>query len=145
MKLPNHQFLIVALFWILSSLSSYSQSASSQPLRVKLQLISKGFTSPVGMACANDGSNRLFVIEQGGKIKIIKNGQLLQTPFLNISKKLVGLNIAYSEKGLLGLAFHPKYKTNGRFFVYYSAPYEDKKYDHQSVIAEYRVSATNAD
>ncbi len=118
---------------------------SLPPLKIKLKLITKGFTSPVGMASPKDGTNRIFVVEQGGKIKIIKNGVLLPTPFINISDRLDGLNIAYSEKGLLGLAFHPNYKTNGRFFVYYSAPFDNKNFDHKSVLAEFKVSATNPD
>jgi len=69
------------------------------------------------MASPKEGSNRLFVIEQRGKIKIIKKGEVLAIPFLDISDKLDELNIGYSEKGLLGLAFHPQYKNNGRFFV----------------------------
>jgi len=97
------------------------------------------------MAAPNDGSNRLFVIEQGGKIKIIKNGEVISTPFLIVTDKLDGLNIAYSEKGLLGLAFHPDYKTNGRFFIYYSAPASGKGIDHKSVVAEYKVSSANCD
>jgi glucose/arabinose dehydrogenase len=114
-------------------------------LKIKLQLIAKGFTSPVGMASPKDGSNRIFIIEQSGKIKIIKNGRILPVPFLNISERMEKLNIAYSEKGLLGLAFHPAYKTNGRFFVYYSAPFNNKNFDHKSVLAEYRVSKANPD
>ena len=117
---------------------------SPNPIRIKLQLIAKGLVSPLGMTVANDGSNRLFILEQAGKIKIIKNGILLEKPFLDISKKLDHLNIAYSEKGLLGMAFHPQYKTNGKFFIYYSAPNADQNYDHLSIIAEYKVSA-NAD
>ena len=112
---------------------------------MKLTKIDGGFTSPVGMASPKDGSYRLFVIEQGGKIKIIKNHQTLETPFLNLSKKLDGLNIAYSEKGLLGLAFHPDYKNNRRFFVYYSAPVNNRDYDHKSIVAEYKASNSNPD
>jgi len=114
-------------------------------LKIKLKLVSKGFTSPVGMASPKDGSNRLFVIEQGGKIKLVKNGVLNDVAFLDISNHLDRLNLAYSEKGLLGLAFHPGYKTNGRFFVYYSAPSTDKKFDHQSIVAEMHVSSANPD
>src|ERR1041385_1670394 len=82
-------------------LSFLSQQSSLPPLNVKLTQVARGLTSPVGMAAPNDGSNRLFVIEQTGKIKIIKNGEVVSTPFLNVSDKLDGLNIAYSEKGLL--------------------------------------------
>ena len=96
------------------------------------------------MAVANDGSNRLFILEQGGRIRIVKEGNLVRKPFLDISAHLDKLNSGYSEKGLLGLAFHPQYKSNGRFFVYYSAPASRPGYDHNSIVAEYKVSA-NAD
>jgi glucose/arabinose dehydrogenase len=129
---------------LLFLLTSFSPADEHLPaMKIKLKLISKGFTSPVGMASPKDGTNRIFVVEQGGKIKISKNGALLPTPFLNISDRLDGLNIAYSEKGLLGLAFHPDYKTNGRFFVYYSAPFDNKNFDHKSVLAEFKVSANS--
>lgn len=119
--------------------------SANPPLKLKMVKIASGFTSPVGMASPHDGTNRIFIIEQGGKIKIIKKGKVLPEPFLNVSAKLDGLNIAYSEKGLLGLAFHPQYKSNGRFFIYYSAPIKSSGYDHKSIIAEYRVSAGNPD
>src|SRR5688500_5300623 len=60
------------------------------------------------------GSGRLFVLEKGGRIRIIENDQLLETPFLDITDR-VGSN--GNEQGLLGLAFHPGYQENGRFFV----------------------------
>src|SRR5262249_28781803 len=126
-------------------LSSNAQESEFPSLKVKLTQVAKGLPSPVGMASPHDGTNRLFVIEQGGKIKIIKNGEVLSTPFLTVTDKLDGLNIAYSEKGLLGLAFHPDYKTNGRFFIYYSAPASGKDVDHKSIVAEYKVSAGNPD
>ena len=137
----------LALVFLISSgtFLSFTEEPGLPDLKIKLQLITKGLTSPVGMASPRDGTNRLFIIEQGGKIKIIKSGMLLSTPFLNISYKLDGLNIAYSEKGLLGIAFHPEYKTNGRFFVYYSAPTKEKNSDHKSVLASYKVSAANPD
>ena len=122
------------------------QGQSSLPvLKIKLQPVAENLTSPVGLAAPNDGSGRLFVIEQQGKIKIIKNGKVLLSPFLTITGKLDGLNIAYSEKGLLGLAFHPDYRSNGKFYVYYSAPYHGSGFDHKSILAEYRVSSVNPD
>lgn len=119
-------------------------SSGQQAINVRLQQVAKELTSPVGLAAPADGTSRLFVIEQSGKIKIIKNGVVLPIPFLTLTSKLDGLNIAYSEKGLLGLAFHPAYKTNGRFFVYYSAPFSSG-YDHKSILAEYKVSANDPD
>ena len=119
----------------------YSQSAPD----VKRVLITRGLTAPVGMAFPPDGSNRIFIIEQAGKIRILKNGILLPKPFLNISAKLDKLNKSYSEKGLLGLAFHPGYQSNGKFYVYYSAPADGSGVDHKSILAEYKVSAGNPD
>ncbi len=128
-------YLLILLCYL--SVISRAQNA----LHVKLNQIAKGLTSPVGMAAPNDGSNRLFVIEQGGRIKIIKNNAVLPTPFIDLSPKLDALNIGYSEKGLLGLAFDPDYQKNGRFYVYYSAPTEQPGYDHQSIVAAYSVSS----
>lgn len=108
---------------------------------IKLKLITKGLTGPVAMDCPKDQSKRLFICEQTGKIKIVKNGVLLEKPFLDIGSKLDGVNKIYSEKGLLGIAFHPKYKSNGKFYIYYSAPESDKKFDHKSILAQYKVSS----
>jgi len=120
-----------------------SARAQSDVVKIKLVPVVSGLTSPVGMATPNDGSGRIFVFEQSGKVRIVKNGVLSEIPFLDVSSRLDGLNIAYSEKGLLGMAFHPDYKNNGRFFIYYSAPDKLPKFDHKSVIAEYKVSATD--
>lgn len=72
-------------------------------------------------------------------------GHCLSTPFLDIKDKMVKLIPFYDERGLLGLAFHPQYTTNGRFFVDYSAPTTTPGMDHKDVIAEFHVSAQNPD
>ena len=92
------------------------------PITIELQPVAAGLTAPVGVTHAGDGSGRLFIFEQSGQIQIVENGVLLPTPFLDISAKLPVLNPFFDERGLLGLAFHPNYATNGRFFVRYSAP-----------------------
>ncbi len=135
--------ILLAILFCIYSLACRAQSALPA-IKVRLQAVAKDLTSPVGLASPADETSRLFVIEQSGKIKIIKDGVVLPVPFLTITDKLDGLNVAYSEKGLLGMAFHPGYKTNGRFFVYYSAPYSSS-YDHKSILAEYKVSANNPD
>ncbi|AZA57930.1 PQQ-dependent sugar dehydrogenase [Chryseobacterium shandongense] len=82
---------------------------------INLEEFATGFTAPVEITHAND--NRMFVVQQNGIIKIVQpNGTLNSADFLNISSK-----ITYGgERGLLGLAFHPQYATNGYFFVYYN-------------------------
>ncbi|HEX9333059.1 MAG TPA: PQQ-dependent sugar dehydrogenase [Anaerolineales bacterium] len=79
-----------------------------------------------------DGSGRLFVLEKVGRIRIIQDGQLLETPFLDISSKV---GSSGNEQGLLGLAFHPQYAQNGRFFVNYT----DNNGD--TVLARFQVSS----
>jgi glucose/arabinose dehydrogenase len=79
------------------------------------QVVTFGLERPVELQA--DGSGRLFVIEKLGHIHIIENGQLIDTPFLNIEDRV---NISGNEMGLLGLAFHPNYEQNGYFFVNYT-------------------------
>jgi glucose/arabinose dehydrogenase len=91
------------------------------------------FADPIGVTNAGDGSNRLFVVERAGTIRVVKNGQLLVTPFLNISSLINCTDCG--ERGLLGLAFHPDYENNGDFFVFYTRTGGDL------VVARYEVSA----
>jgi len=91
-----------------------------------------GVRLPVFLTHAGDGSGRIFVVQKTGQIRIIKSGALVEAPFLDVSSKLTSVGF---EQGLLGLAFHPRYKDNGFFFFYYSAP------DRSITIARYRVSA----
>ena len=112
---------------------------------IRLDKIASGLQSPLLLTSANDGSNRLFVLEQTGKIRIIKNGQLLATPFLDVSSKMIKISPVYDERGLLGLAFHPDYIHNGRFFIYYCTPPTSQGVNHENVIAEYRVNPLDPD
>jgi glucose/arabinose dehydrogenase len=90
-----------------------------------------GFASPVFMTAAHDGSGRLFVAEQGGRVKVIsRDGTVLPTPLLDISKRVS----KGTEQGLLGLAFHPNFKTNGKFYVDFTNLAGD------TAINEYRLS-----
>jgi hypothetical protein len=99
--------------------------------QITLSPVLSGLSSPVFAGHAGDGSNRLFIVERGGVIRVMQPGASSSTVFLNISARLV----AGGEQGLLGLAFHPQYLTNGRFFVFYT-----RVGDGTLVIAEYKVS-----
>ena len=115
---------------------------------VGLRLIADGFTSPVALVEAPDGSGRRFVVDQAGVIRIITAaGNLLPQPFLDLRSRIVPLMPAFDERGVLGLAFHPRYVDNGRFFVYYSAPLRPGApagYNHTARVSEFRVSAADA-
>ena len=135
---------------------------------VDIRLIADNMISPIGVVALpgngqrgkgdhsdNDkrkqgDDRRLFVIDQAGKIWIIdKHGKKLTTPFLDITAKMVPLSPFYDERGLLGFAFHPDYKKNGRFFVYYTAPPRAGGpapgilWNNLSKIVEFKVSAWN--
>jgi glucose/arabinose dehydrogenase len=99
---------------------------------IQLQQVATGFASPVTVTNAGDGSGRLFIVQQTGEIRILINGTVLPTPFLDISD-LVGCGCG--EQGLLGLAFHPDYAKNGFFYVDYT---DD---DGNTQVARYTVSA----
>ncbi|HEX5164031.1 MAG TPA: PQQ-dependent sugar dehydrogenase, partial [Thermomicrobiales bacterium] len=74
--------------------------------------------APVAMTNAGDGTNRLFVVERSGRIRVIVDGQLQETPFLDLTDRV---HTDDSEQGLLALAFHPDYENNGELFVLYTA------------------------
>lgn len=141
-----HLFPTIIFFLLLScSFTARNENEEAPAYSLSLKLVASDLEAPVGMAVANDGTNRLFVIEQKGAIRIIKNGALTSSPFRDITSIVDHGSNTYSEKGLLGLAFHPQYKSNGRFYVYYSSATTVKDMDHKSVIAEYTVSPSNAD
>ena len=115
-------FLILMMTLVLAA---WSQPGAASAAGFSVTLVQGGFTQPVFVT--NAGDARLFVVEQTGKIKIIGGGT-----FLDLTSKIV----SGPEQGLLGLAFHPDYATNGLFYVKYNA-----KGTGKNVIAEYHVSA----
>ncbi len=97
--------------------------AGTVQAKIGLKLVASRFANPVALAFPPDGTGRLFVVDQIGKIYTIKqDGTTSEVPFLDISSEVVELNPKYDERGLLGLAFHPRFKDNGRFYIFYSAP-----------------------
>jgi glucose/arabinose dehydrogenase len=129
------------------------------PVRIELQSVASGLAAPVDFVSANDGSGRMFIVDQVGKILVLKNGQVLGTPFLDVSSRLVTLNGQYDERGLLGLAFHPGFSDSNspgfrKLYTYSSESVNGaadftvpnpNPFNHQSVIAEWQVSAGNPD
>ena len=93
------------------------------------RLVASGLRNPLDLQAAPGDRERLYVVEQGGRIRIIRNGQLQPTPFLDVSGRIS----SGGERGLLGLAFHPQFATNRRFFVNYTNPRGDTH------VAEFRA------
>jgi hypothetical protein len=128
--------LALILLSSLLGLNSYSQ-----PGQLSMVNFSTGFNSPVDITHAGD--DRIFVVEQDGKIFILnQQGQRITTPFLNIDPRV---NSAASERGLLGLAFHPNYAGNGYFFVNYTNSAGSTVISRFSVTSDPNVADPNSE
>jgi glucose/arabinose dehydrogenase len=127
-------------------------------IKLTFSTVASGLTAPLEVTSAADGSGRLFIVQQTGQIRILKNGNLLATPFLNVAGRMVNLMPDYDERGLLGFAFHPDFNNPSapgfhKIYTYTCEPVtgpadftvpNPSSFDSQSVIAEWKVSATNA-
>lgn len=111
------------------------RSARAQDAGFTLMSFAEGFERPVYMADPNDGSGRMFVIEQGGLIRVVRDGEILPDPMLDISDRVSG----GAEQGLLGLALHPGFVDNGILFI----DYTDTAGDTQ--VVRYSVSGDDPD
>ncbi|MGH7259879.1 MAG: PQQ-dependent sugar dehydrogenase [Nitrospiraceae bacterium] len=138
MKQPGRSMLLVCLpsiLWLHLSGGEGPptvQAAQPAPAVAVETLVAEGLEHPLYVTHAGDGSGRLFGVEQPGRIRIIQQGRLLDAPFLDISDRVRHAG----EQGLLGLAFHPAYKTNGRYVINYV-----RQSDGMTVIAEFRASS----
>lgn len=129
-------FFVVLVSAVLLSGTKPSLLAPAQPLAevsLVLQQIATGLAYPVAITHAGDGSGRLFITLQGGRIVIYNGTQILPTPFLDIST----LVSCCGERGLLSTAFHPQYSNNGFFYVFYT------NLNGDLVIARYSRSSNN--
>jgi glucose/arabinose dehydrogenase len=89
---------------------------SATPSIARLELVAEGLDNPVDVVAADDGTDRIFVVEQGGRIRVVRDGALVEAPFLDIAERLT----SGGERGLLGLALHPDFPNDPRFFVDYT-------------------------
>lgn len=110
--------------------------APAQSIQLATEEVARGLENPVYLT-APPGDERLFIVEQQGRIRIVENGQLLQRPFLDITRK-VG---AGGERGLLSVAFHPQYRANGFLFVNYTNKNGDTQIERYSVSPSDRNAA----
>ena len=122
----------ISLSCLLASFLLFGAAAAIKAATpLKTELFAAGLTKPLLATFAPGDSTRVFIVEQGGRIKIVKNDSLLPDPFLNINS----LVSSGSERGLLGLAFHPDYQSNGQFFVNFT------NNSGNTVVRRYNVSA----
>ena len=127
--------LAISLFSGRGGVTPARAGAQEAPLAVRLEPVLAGLSRPIYVTSAHDGTNRLFIMEQGGIIKVLQPGSSSPTVFLNITSRVLSEG---NEQGLLGLAFHPNFSVNRRFFVNYT-----RQTDGATVIAEYRATPAN--
>jgi glucose/arabinose dehydrogenase len=124
--------LLVKIFSIVFGLSAVTAPAWGQFPGIRLSVVARGFVKPTFITNAGDGSGRLFVVEQRGVVRIIMNGAVLPTPFLNISDRV----LAGGERGLLNITFPPQPFPSDHFYVNYT-----RSPDGATVVARYDVTA----
>ena len=107
---------VLLLFTVVPFLFSLSSFSQPTPVLIFTPVISSGLSSPVDVVNAGDGTNRLFIVQQGGTVRILSGGVLLPGSFLDIPDSIS----SGGERGLLSIAFHPNFINNRYFFVYYT-------------------------
>ncbi len=105
---------------------------------IQLVKVADGLIDPIHVTAPKDGSGRLFVCERNGLVRVIKDGKLLEKPFLDLKDKTLS---SFLEEGLFAIEFHPKFKENGKFYIAYS----DLWFNGSTLLMEYKVSAKNPD
>src|SRR5215471_4368251 len=129
----NLRFLFILLCCVITIAAQSIEPVRAQSSAdITLETIVSGLDSPLYVTHSRDHSGRLFIVEQPGQIKVLDPGSQSPSVFLDIAGKV----LSGGEQGLLGLAFHPQFESNRRFFVNYT-----RRPDGATVIAEYRASA----
>jgi glucose/arabinose dehydrogenase len=150
----ERMLFIAFIIVVVAGCSKKNNTTSSMTTKTPgLQLIVEGLISPVAVVEPPDSSKRLFVVDELGQIWIIgTDGKKLATPFMDVSSKMVTLSPSYDERGLLGLAFSPDFKSNGKFYIFYTAPPRPgmpvpgppgSTWNSLTRISEFKVSAAN--
>lgn len=125
------------LFSFAACTTNTSQNKQDTSLiTLNVQKIGDDFEALTNVAFPGNGD--MWVLEQAGKIWIIRNDKRLDAPLLDMTSKIVKLHNGYEERGLLGIAFHPQFKTNKKFYLFYSRP--SSTFNHTGVVAEYKLT-----
>jgi len=136
---------LLAACLVLAALHPASSAEADAGSNIGLKLITEGLSAPMALASIPDGSGRLLVAEQSGVISLLdRDGKKSEQPFLDLRAKMVAINKGMEERGLLGLALHPQFKSNRKFYVVYSAPLRTNappKWDHAERLSEFKASA----
>jgi len=146
MDLSNARSPLAASFENNRSLTNLSPVPGFKA-EIGLELVAQNLVAPMMVTSPDDGTGRLFVVDQVGIVQIVDaDRNALPEPFLDLRSNLVKLSPRYDERGLLSIAFHPDYRNNGRIYVFYSAPPRPeapKGWSCTNHISEFRVDPDN--
>jgi glucose/arabinose dehydrogenase len=144
MKLISSGALVVICLSLFLFRSTAARADETKPA-VALKLVTAGFTSPVVLTPLEDGSGRLLVVDQVGTVHVLsQDGTVAEQLFFDARSRLIPVNQGFDERGLLGLALHPRFPENRKLYVVYSAPLRDKslllaKWDNTLTLSEFKV------
>jgi glucose/arabinose dehydrogenase len=140
----------LSLLAVATTAAFLTGSPANAQVNVKLEEVVSGLTHPLAMVPFPDGSGRSAIVEQSGTIKILDDkGRLLPDPFLSMTGRIVTLHDFFDERGILGIAFHPNFKENGKVYVAYSAPLRSDElpkrlwWSHTNIVSEMQVYKTD--
>lgn len=108
------------------------------PYTPRLQTMFTGLSRPIMIKGAGDGSRRLFVLQQGGLVRVIQPGSTTATTFIDLTTRITVPTSGSDERGLLGLAFHPQFATNGKFYCFFN-----RVGDSANTLVEYTTTTGN--
>jgi len=134
----------VIVVLLASSLAATDTISAPEP-----QLVVENLIAPIDLATIPDDSGRRLILDQAGMVHLLGiDNTIHKEPFLDLSDRLLPLREDFEERGLLGMAIHPEFQRNGRFFVTYTAPLAEnapKNWSHTRVVSEFTIDAENSD
>lgn len=144
MRRPLHACILFS-FLAFAAVLPRALAESNNVSNIGLKLITEGIGAPMALAPIPDGSGRMLLAEQSGVIHLLdRDGKRGEQLLLDLRPKMVAINKGMEERGLLGLALHPQFNSNRRFYAVYSAPKRDsapEKWDHTERLSEFKVGA----
>ncbi len=145
-KLVTRTHLLLTALCLLSLAVRSARAAEGAP-GIGLKMHAEGFTSPTALMTLDDGSGRLLVADQIGVIYVVaKDGTKAEQPFVDVRSRMAKLNEGFDERGLLGLALHPRFKENRKVYMTYSAPLRSTApadWDSTLRLSEFKVMAND--
>lgn len=124
-----------------TTLPSFTKTSDAAEITINSVKITGDIKAPTALAFP--APHKAWVTEQTGAIRLLKDGRLTDVVVLDVKDKMIKVNSGYEERGLLNITLHPKFSSNGKFYIFYSRPYKNEpgkpRFNHTDVVAEYKM------